>query len=94
MSTREAPGRVYTTVRSLLPKKHPFGYLGRYGRTLSAGGDFTFLGTLEEQPEFNERKRQAVQRDCLAGRIAIFVTPAHDLSPLPGLPTDRLGYPA
>ncbi len=90
---RVAEGTV-TVLRNLSQARRPFGYLGDYGREVSGRAEFVFLGQVEDQPGFNERKRKSFLRDRLDGRIEVDVLPLDfaTASQPRGFPTDRLGW--
>jgi hypothetical protein len=71
---------LYTTVKNITTKSRPYGYLGKHGRVLAAGAEYTIFGHIQHSfghGEIAERKRKALLRDLDADppRLAILETP-------------------
>jgi methionine-rich copper-binding protein CopC len=69
---------LYTTVKNVTDKERFYGYLGKHGRTLAAGAEYTIFGHIQHSlghGEIVERKRDAILRDLDAKKLAILETP-------------------
>jgi hypothetical protein len=80
---------LYSTVKNLVGVPHYFGYIGAHGRRLAAGSSYTVPGNVVDsvlnKPGYKRRNYfKAMERDLLAGRLAIEQTPSPifiDLAP-------------
>ena len=69
---------LYTTVVNTSGKTLTFSYLGKHGKTLAANGQMTVWGHIQHSlghGEIGIRKRKALERDILAGKLEIKTTP-------------------
>lgn len=69
---------LYSTVRNTSGSDMTFSYLGKHGKTLSAGGELTVWGHLQHSFGHGEaavRKRKAFERDLNSGRLTVLKTP-------------------
>ncbi|TMJ00822.1 MAG: hypothetical protein E6G97_17975 [Alphaproteobacteria bacterium] len=69
---------LYTTVINTSGKEMIFSYLGKHGKKLAAGASFTVFGDIQHSfPDgtTKQTRRRALERDLLAGRLAIVSTP-------------------
>jgi hypothetical protein len=70
---------LYTTLKNTAGKSRVFGYIPPHGKTLLAGQQVSVFGDIADQisiaPRGNRRKKEALERDLLEGRITILKTP-------------------
>jgi hypothetical protein len=66
---------LYTTVINTGATR-PIGYLGKHGKRLAAGEQFSEPGHLPDKLRDNLRKFHSLERDLDEGRLAILSTPS------------------